>query len=750
MKFPKMRPQPAKELKIPDLAGGMNIRDGLSEVLDNQLTDCVNMWWQDGILKTRPGIRCVGQITTDGIESEVILKSYNIYRHNCFKTVSSGKKQLVSTKTVAVSQRENDGGGIDTIYTTYLNFLWCSKDSITHLPTIIIESVVDGLENHFVVKHNNILYCFTSEYKIYKLMSGEKEWSIIGADEIYSPILYAHCKNTAWSTLDESKLHYIKPEFKGDMFEGINLIGDRYKMIYSSMNKDLEINYMVYKLGKELPTPDMMKDGEEYEIKVAYTNYKGEQYIHKITWDKSTATGAGLWELDPTENNGPEDGLRMYVIFPDIIKFYKYDASGTSDKWPNVAIEEAYIEDNLEITAPYIPSDEEKKKVFCMTKTEWFGGYAEGLSGGTRLFLCGNSNDDEKTLVTWSGLNNPLFFPENGNYYVGDESDAVTGFGKQSDMLVIFKENEIWFSKYNQNTDITAEDIINQTVVDYTASSVYFTLTSINSAVGCSNANTIQLCRNRLVWLGSDGKVYTLVTDNQYNERAVFCISEMVERSFKEKNIFTASSCDWNGYYCLSFGKDIFLMDYNCYGYTHITSYSKTDDANIHIPWYYWEFPSINADDLIMLSLSNIIFARYSNIGAGTIGNVGTYYVDLSLSNDLSEDNGNININSSFTTKLFDFGESSVRKNIDKINLQLGNNDGVPIRVELITECGNEEMEISLEGADTENYSAAFIESKALFPCIRQVIKMGLKLSSEGVIAIDGMSFKFRSTGGSR
>ena len=745
MKFPKMRPQPARELKIPDLAGGLNLRDGVSEIMDNQLTDSVNMWWQDGILKTRPGLDFIGKITTDGDDASPVAKSQNIFRHNCYKNTISGKMQLVSTKTVGVF----DTSGYFT-YSTHLNFFWCGKGNIERLPSIKIESDIEALTSHFVVLHNEILYCFTSEYKIYKLKKADKEWAIVGADEIYSPILYAHCKNTAWSSLDDSRIHYIKPEFKGDMFEGINLIGDRYRMIYSSMNKDLDVNYMVYKLGKDLPSVERMKDNTEYEIKVAYTNDTGKQFVHKVIWNKDTDTNGGIWEPDPIENNGPQDDLRMYVVFPNIIKFYKHDASGQLDKWPNLAKETVYIEDNLEITAPYEPSEEEKKKVFCMTQTEWFGGYAEGLSGGTRLFLCGNTSDKEKALVTWSGLNEPLFFPENGNFYVSTESEAVTGFGKQSDMLVIFKEYETWFTRYYQNTEISAEDLINQSVIDYSSTSVYFTLTNINSSIGCCNPDTVQLCRNRLVWLGSDGKVYTLVSDNQYNERAVFCVSEMIERSLNTNDLQSATSTDWNGYYCIGFGSKVYLMDYNCYGYTHISSYSKTDDANKLIPWYYWEFPSIGADELIILSLSDLIFARCLNMGAGTLGEAESYILDLDLKSDISNVKEVISINSSFTTKLFDFGEPSQRKNIDKINIQLGNNEGVPIKIELITECGNEETEITLEGADTESYGASFIESKALFPCIRQVIKMGLKLSSDGVIAIDGMSFKYRKSGGAR
>lgn len=737
MKFPKMRPQSSKELKIPDLAGGINLRDGLSAVMDNQLTDCKNMWYQDGILKTRPGINSVGQLTTKGestAPSDTLLKSAEIKRHNCYKTDSFGERlQLCSSKTAGYYA---DG------YRTWINFFWCGKESLNALPAIKVVSVVGGIDSYFAVKHNEILYCFTSEYKIYKLESGGTAWKEIpttDTKQIHVPILYAHCKNTVCvGSYDLMGYGTYKIEFKGDMFEGINLLGSYYKMIYSTKSEVLEKSYMIYKLGMPLPDKDTLTASDGYKIIAKYTASDGAVYTHTVLWNKDS---------DGWETSAQGDGYTLYVDGShNTVAFWDLNGTEAGDD-DKLGIEELYIEDNLEITAPYIPTEEEKKKVFLMTETEWFGGSANGLTGGTRLFLCGNSDKNEKALVCWSGLNNPLYFPENSYFYVGDEAEAVTGFGKQSDMLVIFKENETWYSRYNQNTDITASDLINQTVVDYTASSVYFTLTSINSVVGCSNADTIELCRNRLVWLGSDGKVYTLVTDNQYNERTVFCVSEMIDRSLKENNKRIATSCDWEGYYCLSFGEKVFLMDYNCYGYTHITSYSKAEDANVHIPWYYWEFPSIKTDELIMLSLSDVMqFVSYVNTGVGTVGTVSAYYADKGC---LSDENGE-KITSSFKTKIFDFGEPSLRKNISKINLQLGNNGGAPIKVELITECGNEEMEITLEGADTDCRSAAYTESKALFPCMRQVTKMGLELSCEGVMAIDGMSFRYVKTGGAR
>ena len=55
--FPYIKSSPSYTLNIPELSGGMNLRDGLSHVADNQLTDAKNMWFKDGALRTRPSCR---------------------------------------------------------------------------------------------------------------------------------------------------------------------------------------------------------------------------------------------------------------------------------------------------------------------------------------------------------------------------------------------------------------------------------------------------------------------------------------------------------------------------------------------------------------------------------------------------------------------------------------------------------------------------------------------------------------------
>ena len=57
MSFPAMGHSRRARVNIPDLRGGVNYRDALSAVEDNQLTDVGNLWFKDGALRTRPGMK---------------------------------------------------------------------------------------------------------------------------------------------------------------------------------------------------------------------------------------------------------------------------------------------------------------------------------------------------------------------------------------------------------------------------------------------------------------------------------------------------------------------------------------------------------------------------------------------------------------------------------------------------------------------------------------------------------------------
>ena len=724
MKFPLMNSKGKGRINIPELTGGINLRDSLTQCNDNQLTELVNMWYKKGFLRTRPSGIFADKLTlsnADFAEETPFLDGWNIVfkTHTIFDEYMLGKRQLCSAKGYRYNTKNK-------LCENEFYFFWCdNKGNITELPKKNITSSIEL--TYFVIEKGNFLYLFTSNQKIYQLdMQNAKKWIEVPEIEYYVPTVYYHC------------LVEKGGNFSGTQLEGYNLIGNKFKMIYSTVNKNLESIDNSKRHDMEYSFPELkignlqLYDGKEVEAIITDELGKRTTHIATLRYDSVTK------QLCGEENNLQSDNLRMIATIRGI--YFLHSKSGEADQEHYITIDDTYIEDNLEITIPYIPTEEERAKVFNMTNCEWFGGASEGLAGGTRLFLSGNKNEKEKALVCWSGLNKPLYFPENSYFYVGDTTECVTGFGKQSEMLVIFKEHETWYTQYRQNTNITAENLINQSVLDMSSNVTYFPLTQINPNIGCPYPNTIQLCRNRLVWLGNNGNVYTLVSENQYNERSIFCVSEMVKSKLSKEDSAKISSCDFDGYYVLYCGGHMYLMDYNCYGYSHITGYSKTEDANIRIPWYYWEL-DIN-DSVVLCIEANLLILKYIQKSRFENDEIESYV--------LREDNifcdGDKPIKSIAQTKLFDFGEPNYFKNINSVGLSLGYNDGEEITVTFISDCGEDSTAILLEDEATER-TADFTKSVLLSPGICSSSRFGLRLECEGNMLIDGINMDYRIKG---
>ena len=716
MKYPMINKQPRREVNIPQLSGGLNLRDSLTGVRDNQMTDCVNMWYKDGMLRTRPRVGNANFWMSPGRD--------HIEKTKVFHEITNDDAVLVSycAKTYA--------GGV------YFRFYWQSKTNLTFIGDFkeyFYE--LDEEVKYFVIEKDGVLYCYTGKCNIFKceFKTGSTEWTETNPSEFYIPTVMVHCQRTGIY------------DYNGVQFEGYNLLTPRFKIVYSAYNEnDNNAEHpMRYNFGTQIATEGTIT------ATITYVDTYGNPQEQTHSIDASVlADNRWSYENEPNAN----DGLCMYAC-RDYVGFSFESGSDTMPvaKLNTEEYKRKYgmIEDNLEIEATALQEGSEKEKtlakVFSMTQSVWFGGSANGLNDGSRLFLCGNTEESEKSLVIWSGLNNPLYFSENNYAYVGNKAEPVTAFGKQGENLIIFKPNETYYSYYAQNSDINANDLINQTVVDYEANSVYFPMVTLHSTIGCDCPDTVQLCRNRLVWLNSNGKVYTLVSANQYSEMTIYPVSDMIERRIKAthsvEQLKAATSHDFEGHYVLMIECDAYVMDYNSYGYTHVYGYSKTEDANCLIPWYYWRF-NIESKNVKFYGFKDFIFSFYK------INDSDVLTFCVLCSSDINENFYEEKIVSSLQTKMLDFLAGHYLKNIDRMSVGFGNNGGEPISVSFVTDKGIESDVVSLNGAQTDERQAAFVKVKNFYPSARAVRTFGVKIECEGPLVIDGLALQYRLLGG--
>lgn len=737
MKFPKINKQPSRSVTVPKLSGGINMRDAVTMVQDNQLTDSKNMWYKDNILKTRPGMHASGDMKYGvAILNEVRNsgKPIDIYM------TKNGKLYRLFYYEVSGERHSDTDDNPSLITAVEAGMFWISSDDIISLPVL-------PYPLSFAAQYQDKIYAFLNNQTIYTMTidpdENNPQWVKVedNGTDIYAPLVMTHCKTN------------LLRKRTGTQFEGYNLIGNYYRMIYSTVNKELlssssdnSWHEMIYQLEFSYDKDDEAGFGYGTFVKATITDKNGKKTEHvayKMSSDSS------YYEIDDDGNRKVGlDGLSL-VVDGSILRFQIIN----DGNWENAKVYASdYVEDNMLITAPCPNSAENHKKVFSMSRALWFGGDAAGISGGTRLFLGGNTEEKEKSLVLWSGLNKPLYFPENCYAYVGNSNQAVTAFGRQNDTLVIFKERETFYTQYTRNSDITASDLINKNVVDYTASSVYFPIVQLHSAIGCNCPDTVELCRNRLVWACADGNVYTLISQNQYSERNIYCLSDMIKRRLSaETDLKNAHSADWEGHYFLFVGNHAYIMNYESYGYVNAAYYNKTEDAQVMTPWWLWDLPCENYITLQSAFVSGVnLFCVYYN----SDGYISHYFVrrfDLGLDSDISDSGGEIPIKSMIQTKIFDFGMPHYFKNVPLINMAFGNNGGAPISVSFVTEQGEEQGEtVTLSESNDNEYSPEYVHNRQLRPCVRLINRIGVKAECEGAMSVDSISLDYRALGGAR
>lgn len=743
MGFPLMSGKKIKELCLPEFSGGINLHEPIYAVQNNQLTDGLNVWFNGAMVRTRPGMRInAGALNGDRIsayastnDAEKSLKQSDIVpcRTGIYRSID---KKLYCLFAAKIAKPTGD----------VLLLQWTADDAIISLPEY--SAAKDKIENFFVFEHKQELYCF-----VRRLKNGEDA----------AQNLIIKYSGSGWEEVLDDKFQVPLVLINGDMehkagavsgkrYEGFNLLCQRYRMSFDADScSDERICYRTMRKVKAAP-------GKEEVAIARFSDTDGNVVIHTVTITDS---------LPVTEAEGGSDGMRMRV-WDEMVDF-------VNERGENIALPERYkgLRNNLELYLPFYDEEFEAKKerIFKMRCCVWYGGQSSG-TGGARLFLGSNGEEKEKNLVVWSSPDNPLYFPENNHFYVGASGEAVTGFGKQNKALVLFKEREIYYTYCQQSTRGVSETV-NGENIDY-RDKVRFPLVQIHGFIGCDCPGSIQLCRNRLVWASSQGKVYTLANAGGNSERNVYEVSGMVERRLEKEpaeELTGALSCDWQGLYCLFVGNHVYLMDYNSYGYQYAYSYSKVDNVNAKIPWWYWELPepggvgSLKGVPHFVSALpKKLVVYRMEEDRTVTDGRVSfyryyhlPYTIEMAAKRDLLPvyGGGAMRVQTAWReiycmlqTGVFDFDLPQYKKAVPEVNIGFGVSDG-SIGVTYITENGEyTDGSIVLRHNEIDFYSPGYLQWVLLRPTTPFSALFGIRFESKGGLAVAFAAIKYRVTGG--
>lgn len=157
-------------------------------------------------------------------------------------------------------------------------------------------------------------------------------------------------------------------------------------------------------------------------------------------------------------------------------------------------------------------------------------------------FWCGNHT-----------VMDPGYFPMEQYNLAGDTEEKITGFGKQQNMLVIFKEKSVGRASMSTTEMESGRVLI---TMDYTA---------INSRVGCDLPWSIQLVENNLVFCSTDRGVHVVKDSSSAYENNIEDISRKVNNGLLTavRKGATVTSYDDGTLYWLEADGEVYAWDYS-------------------------------------------------------------------------------------------------------------------------------------------------------------------------------------------
>lgn len=685
MRIPSINDHPLRRVRVPQLNGGVNKTDHPSYINDNQLTDCNNMYFSGGRLRTRPGMVGTGFALLDSYK-HMMTKGDSLYYlheegiarlcydgdevklHSVESSINNGFIVQIerSTETVMVI---DDADENYPIHMFQLNEE-TSEGKITpgYIPTVKINvdaSSPHATPNGYMYQGYNLL---SKDYKIACNTEGEWAWVLPTVD----------------TNIKEIAIEYY------DSLCGV---------------RTANINVAGGKTSSDVVKVTVLNTDEELKEKNAVFEYWRDYNAVVVKVEKDEGDGDAYFASDTPIVTSQKNGLIITVIADETNK------------------------DNV-------------NKITSMSIARWFGGARGGLENGTRLFVAGGV---EPGIIRWSDLNQPDYFSENNYAYVGDGSE-ITALAQQDEMLVIFQENAITYATYMQGAEYTAEDIMNDRVVDVTTLTAQFPLTTIHSEIGCDCPDTVRLCNNRLVWLTSNGKVYCLVNNNQYNERNVREISYAIEKLLKQHTkdeLKNAKSADVDGKYLLFVGKKIYVLDYANTSFEYYTSNAHEKKLKNYLSWYVWTLPDFVESVIATENVGDrLCIIANTEVASGQVLEIN--FNDIKLEDCIgSGDNVYLSIPCSFRTKLFAFSGDERMKRIPNCNIALCKIPG-EVEVSFVTDNGSGTPRyISIDEEVSEDNPDS-VKRMTLYPNANSTCLFGVEMKSETAMAVEGISISYK------
>lgn len=513
-----------------DLNGGINAANE-ADGQKGELSSAVNVWHKNGALRTRPGFGCdLFRVAASGSEITdfTLEKAADVYCNEKIRIFIKRNDTETSQSIGLVLFGESGQYADISLYEhTYQN------DG--YYPNVFVfsgkKTYGSGIYAVVAVINDAGTVLYKTVYEINASLDNVNE--VLPVD-VYAPLIMINGKGNSFDTLEKTSGY-------GDLkyIEDYNRLFGAFRAGFITDGVSTEFS---------LPAKDLSSDdGEDISIVFKYGNFEYKWII------ESTDTVSSEISVEGTSIKATVNRTSGNITF-----------SSALPQWTNDGC-------NLIIKAY---KKTENDTIFGMRFSECFD---------SRVFLSGNSLTVNE--IAYSHINEPLYFPK-GNYeFAGDAVQSITTFAFQSNMLVIFKENEVYISSGITQSRYDTERLINgSSGANVAGASMNISL--LFSGAGTVYPDTVLQCGNRLIFLGNDSCVYAIARTSGYLRR-VFNISQNIQPLLDAKfPLDGAYAADIDGRYMLVLYDSIFLFNYRDKSFYTLAN-SMT--ADVSVAWYYWE-----------------------------------------------------------------------------------------------------------------------------------------------------------------
>ena len=381
-------------------------------------------------------------------------------------------------------------------------------------------------------------------------------------------------------------------------------------------------------------------------------------------------TGTTVYEVGPYDSEDVIDWTVTPSIKVDDVEWtydaslsqnntFKFDST-TKQVTFNPAPGEGDMNVCMTFTMKSTTFSTEKAQIYGCKYYDTFGG-----ANNSRLFLAGGGHSK----YFYSQAYDLSYFPENNFATLGNTEEDITGFGRQYNVLIVFKPREVYSIYSYVQTAAT-------TIVEEDIGLEGFRSQLVNARMGCDAPGSIQIVENLLTWFNSDEGICTLVSTNIQDERNVRLLSRNIERTnnFDVPGILdlpddplSIQSIDYNNKYFLVFPESgyCYMWDYEIAPYHYSSTTGETPTKNL--AWFL--FDHFYVKEFLKFEKELLYASNYKDDNCDfteSLIKLNAGFADLDFSGDGESDP----IHSYYMTPFFQFGAVEMLKNVKNIYVQ--------------------------------------------------------------------------------